>query len=618
MIFDHTHVDRILQQFNKYAPKLRQLIIAKGGRINEKVFPDIQESYNRVTLMKNMFNQEYFGVDTIVDVYNVLEGDSFAHFPKEIQGFYHSLKNYMNRVKSSYDFNIMNRLGKQLDPISALFIIINTSIIRDTEVYDNTTSSQEWLDHNFSYLSKIGFSSNYFYPLLKKTRDGYERFEDLELSDENLEDMATAAVVLQSMIKDAKLTPWDLDDVQVTALENNNASAESFPGYANLRNDEVKERVIQRSKRIKEEGTLDDIFPFSQLHRIQSGGNVIFDYLKLVKDETTGNYQYSKDQLISAINQIANERGYSTTYVEKQPDILPELITLVDYIQLPESYAMREQLVNAGEHPAIIMNTFKNTDVWMFNYQVDFPNVFTLIGDKYGEEFPEYSDKIYTKHRSVKASGPDFSRIVQAYLYPLMDYLGELKMTKYSSFVSQWEHPDYLKRMLTNIMAMINPDAYDGVVDHDIDIEKARTFKDKISSHFNLVLSADDKTGFDQFNFIIFLWLYFTTYFSIPFEDNDVNTRLMKMMCQQIMFPVLLTPDGVHIYDTIIPSGAGVTSSYGTYSSNLAGMTVQGGLLRDQGVGAEELKLADDDVAEYTGGGSVDVDDDEGGSVNET
>jgi len=616
MIKDHTHVEKVIQQFNKYSPKLKSLILSKGGTVNEEAWVNIGEAYERVLRLKNRFTEEYYAATDLKDIYSKLDEDSFKRFSPEVQSNYNSLKSYMNRVSASYDFNIMNRLSVQLDPVSALFLIIDVSLRRDAEVYDSTTCTQEWLDHNFNYLAKVGFSSGYFYPLLKKTVDGYGRFEDIILDDDQLEDMATAAVVQQSTLLGVTLEEWPLSDVQVKALENNNASAESFPGYGNLRNDEVKERVIGRSQVIKDEGTIDDVFPFSQLHRIQSGGNVIFNYLTLTKNEETGNYEYSKDQLVSVISQIASERGYSVTYVEKEPQVLPELITLIGYTQLPESYAIREQLVNAGDYPPIIMNTFKNTDVWMFNYEVEFPNVFTLIGDKYESEFEELSSKIYTKHRSVKASGPDFSRIVQSYLYPLMKHLSSLRDSKFSSFVSQWEHPDYIKRMLTNMMVMINPELYENVVDYDLDIQAAIDFKEKIMSQYSILLSADDKTGFDQFFQIINLWLFFTTYFSIPFAKNEQNNRLMKMMCQQFMFPVLLTPDGIEIFDTIIPSGGGLTSAIGTYGSNHAGLTVQGSLLRIVEKANDEEESNTDEVDEYNSPEPDDIDDDEGGSAN--
>lgn len=581
MILDHTHVEKVLLLYNKYVPKLRELIIAKGGIVNDQVWPGITESYERVKAMKNRFLSEYYGVSTVLELYSNFNDGTFTQFSKEIQSFYNNFVSYMARVEASYDHLIMNRLDKQFDPVSALVFIIDTSITIDNLAYDNTTSSQEWLDHNFGYLAKIGFSSPYYYEILKKVREGYERHVDLNLSDEVLDDMATAAVLLQNLVK-TKLKPLDLDSVQVKALENNNASAESFVGYRNLKNDEVKLDVIRRSKLIKESGDLSDVYPFSQLHRIQSGGNVIFEYLHLDKDEKTGNFQYNIDQLISAVNQIADERGYSEIYLEKQPDVLPELNHLITYEQLPESYTLREELVNNGIHSAVIMNTHSKTDVWMYNYIVRFPNVFTMVEDKYGADFPDLSGKIYSKHRSVKAAGPDITRVVQSYLYPIMDHLNTLKTTEYSSFVSQWAHPDYLRRMLTNMIVLVNPEAYAGEVDTDINIEKAINFIKDWGVNHEIVLSADDKSGFDQYQSIINLWLYFCTFFSIPFEMNDENVRLIQIFVQQVMFPVVLTPEGIHIYDEIVPSGAGVTSNWGTYNSNKAGLTVQGSLLRHE------------------------------------
>lgn len=596
MIFDHTHVSKLIQQFDSNIPRIRAKVLEMGGTVNDAVWIDIQQAYERVLLMKNPFIKEYYASSNIMEIYTILESDSFDRFDDVVKGNYNKLKSYMGRVSASYDFNVMNRLGSQMDPVSALVKLIDVSIRLDSTYYDNTTCAQEWLDHNYDYLSKIGFSSNYYYDLLKVTREGYDRFVEINLSEEEVNDTATALILLQQTVLNAKLSPLDLDQVQVKALENNNASAESFVGYGNLRDDATKEAVIKRSKYIKDFGTLDDIFPFSQLHRIQSGGNIIFDYLTLDIDPLTGNHIYSYDQLISAVSQIVAERGHSTIYLEKEPYTLPELQGDVISEQLPESFTMREMLVNAGQEPALIMDTFSKTSVWMYNYKVSFPNVFTLIGDKYGEQFPELSDKIYTKHRSVKAAGPDITRVVQSYIYPIMEHLNTLKTTVYGSLVSQWAHPDYLKRMLSNILVTINTaDLYE-VIDNDLNIDEAIKFNEEHAAGYDIVSSADDKKGFDNFQSIINLWGFFTTYLSIPFEVNDENTRLFKIILQQVMFPVLLTPEGIHIYDTIIPSGAGVTSIWGTHNSNKAGLVVQGSLLRSLPASDENEDSQPDDV----------------------
>lgn len=615
MIYDHTDVARLQGDFNKYIPKLKKLIESKGGIVKDDFFPTDFESMKQSTIeSRNPFCKEYFGVDTIYEAWENVKDDNYSHFDEDVISYYNNFKNYLSRCEASYDVGLLNRFGTQLDPVSALFIALDISIEADMKAYDYRSVTKEWIDHNIGYLSKIGFSSYYYYPLLEETRKGYERNETIELTDEELDIMAEAAVFLQQMVKDMKLKPFDLDSVQNQALGNNNKAAETFPGYGNLKNDEVKARTLARSKFLEENMNDDFVLPFSQLHRIQSGGNVIFDYMTLDIDSESGKLIYNKEMLINAIYQIKNTRGYSTTYVEKEPSTIPELQSIIDWDKLPDSYKLREDLVNSGEEAGIILHKYKGSDDWMYNYKVNFPNVFVLVNDKYGAEYPELGDKIYTKHRSVKASGPDMSRLGQMYLYPIMDELRlRLEGTPFESFVAQWMHPDYLAQLFTNLAVLGQPDTLVNVVDSTINTDAVDKFKDfLLSNGIENYISSDDKSGFDNYQSIINYWLVFCTFLSIPFDMDEKDKRLFRGFIKQSLFSLVIAPEGLHVYQEIIASGGWFTSFFGTYFSNKAGLTVQGVMLSAD---PNDMDVTEDDedseINEVSGEPKVDVEDEE-------
>lgn len=615
MIFDHTDVARLQSDYDRYIPVLKKKIIEKGGIVKDSFFPsDFQLLHDSTVKGANPFCKEYFGVETIHEAWqNAMEG-TYKHFSEEQIAYYDNFKSFLSRCEGSYDVGLMNRLGVQLDPVSALFVAIDISIRVDVEAFDFNTVTKEWLEHVLGYLSKIGFSSYYYYPILMEMRKGYERLEELDLSDSDLDIIAEVAVFMQSLVKDLKISKVDLDVAQTIALDHNNKSAETFPGYGNLKNDDVKERTLKRSRFMEENMDLDYVMPFSQLHRIQSGGNVIFDYVDIKIDNETGKVIYNKEMLINALNQIAGDRGYSSTYVEKEPVVVPELTNLVSYSQLPDSYKLREDLVDRGEESAVILHKYKGTDDWMYSYKVTFPNAFTLVGDKYGVEYPELADKIFTKHRSVKASGPDFSRLGQMYLYPFMDELRlKLEGTPYESFVAQWMHPDYLGQMFTNMLRIAQPTLLDGKVDDTLNSDSVNDFSEFcLDNDMEVSESSDDKSGFDNFQWLIELWLFWTTFFSLPFDLSEEDELMFASFIKQMLFSLVISPEGLHIYQEIIASGGWFTSIWGTYNSNTGGLEVQAKLLELTLDDVEDIDNDDtSDITEVGGNTPEEFEDDE-------
>lgn len=612
MLRDYTHVESTQRALNKYAPKLKEMIQGLGGVVKDSFFPmDLKAEHDIVVAGFNRWNKEYFGVDSMEEAIQHVIDDTWKQFPKETHEFYNNLKSWMSRTKSSNELGITNRMGKQLDPASALFVILDSCITLDSEVYNYDTVSKEWLEHNYGYLAKVGYSSQYYYPLLELAEEGYRRQEEVEYTDDQLFIVAKIAVFLQQLVPKGTLKPIDLDVVHAEALSNNNKAAEGVPGMGNIKNKETEDRALARSKAMQFQDLSNDVFGMVRQHRIQSGGNVVMKYLGLVLDESTGLPYYTKDMLVSAFRNIKSDRGSFASYTEKEPDVILEIADLISYEKLPDSEELRKALVASGQADEIILKQYKGTFDWMYNYIVNCPNVFTLIGDKYPGMFPDLSDKIFTKHRGIKASGVDFSRLGQMYLYPLMDWQRDnLVNTPFESFVAQWMHPDFLSKLMTNLAVMVTPDLLLGVVDHSLNEKELQNFQDLLKE-VKMILdqSSDDKDGFDMFLFIITSWLYWTTYFSVAFEDNEENNNMFKAFVRQSLFAYIITPDGIEVYDNIIASGAFYTSHLGTYNSNKSGLNVQANILF--AIPGEVDEQSDDEIEEVTSDGPEDTQEDD-------
>lgn len=435
-----------------------------------------------------------------------------------------------------------------------------------------------WLEHNLGYLKKIGFSSQYYPQVLIEAGKAYARTGDVIITDQQIDAIAMAAKIQQDAIIKLRCEQWDVSRTHAEALEKNNKAAESSPGFRNQKNPDVKEEVLKDTQFLIDYCDESDIQLYNEQHRIQSGGNVLLDYCKVSLDKF-GRVTYSFEQFVAAVKQIKSERGTFNCYYEDEPQILPELVGVINYDSLPSSGEERQRMVDAGEAPEYILKRFKDINDWQYKYVLTCPNVFTTVHDKF-PDLVDLADRVYTKHRSVKASPASFSRLGQTFLYPFMEAEKSTLMKgfkPYYSMAAQWTHPDNLKQLFTDAIVASVPDLFkDLKMSTTYSPQQLAEFRSWISDkHMTTYTTSDDKSGFDTLTKIYMLWLYFTTFFSIPFEMNEKNVRLIRLLCAGVEFPVVSCVDGIHIYSEIIPSGAFCTSHLGTYCSNLQSLNMR-------------------------------------------
>jgi hypothetical protein len=554
---------------------LKGKIEAAGGKCNMQIWPTIEELEETLRLHKHRLFSKYYGVDDIVHVYNIVEGEIPNDLDPEISKV--PLQNWTNargRQTHANELYEMVSWGDNFDPVSRLIIVALAAARADNAAFNLHNEDKRWLEHNAKYYSKIGMTSQYFPQLLRIAEKGYEKDVDVQWSDKTIEAAVNATLILQQSLGDMHLVPMDLDKVHEEALSKNNKSAESAPAFRNQKHEDVREEVLADAEFIRDNCDYTDLELINEQRRIQSGGNVLFDTYYPIKLDSEGKIIFDLDQIKLAVMKCASERGYQTILYEKEPKVLEDMSALITVDTLPFSEEERAHLANEYDDDSYLKKDY--TGEWRYNYYVTFPNVFTLVSDKY-PELDELSNKIFAKTRSIKAAMSAHSRVGQSYLYPFIEEWKKrclVKDSPYFSFVAQWSHPDDLKAMVTTWAKVALPeDAAKELTETIYNEEKVKSTKDIIKEvNGFLITTSDDKSGFDMFNPILFCFLFYTTFLSIPFDMNDNNIRILKYLAVNDILCLMSGVDDLILYTDLIGSGQFSTSLRGTHSSDLASL----------------------------------------------
>lgn len=574
MIKDLSNHAQTLEDWNYNIPWIRAKCKELGVKLNEQIFVNPEEAHSIALSCKSKLAEKYYGTNDVEKIFDIVNSDSpIGNVNEDHREFYLNWRRARTNQLSENSVALTCKWGVNYDPVSKLIILIRIAIDADNEVFDCTTESKVWLHHNMEYIPKIGFTSQYYPPVLAEANKAYGRTGSVKLTDEQIEALVMAAKIQQDAIIDLSCKRMDLAKTHADATEKNNKAAESFPGFRNQKHEDVKQQVLEDAQWVEDNCDENDTQFYNEQHRIQSGGNVVLLYSNVKMDENTGKVEYTFEGLVAAVNQIANERGYFICYYEDEPIILPELAGVIHYRSLPASLSERKIMVDTGEAPEIILRRFSDINDWQYQYALECPNVFTLVGDKF-PDLVDFTDKIYTKHRSVKASSATSSRLGQTFLYPFMAAAKDKLMKGFSpkySMVAQWTHPDNLKQLFTDALVSSVPSIYKDLkmstTYNEKQLEEFRKWIDE--HHLTTWTSSDDKTGFDTLTKMYMTWLYFCAFLSIPFEMSDENIKLFRMLSVGISYPVVFAINGIEIYSEIIASGAWCTSHLGTYCSNL-------------------------------------------------
>lgn len=585
-----SNFEKELQDYVHVLPRLREAILRNGGIIREEIFPTVDEMKQVIKAPKHRLFEKYFGTSDIVKVFDIVSEPGREHeLPDSAKEFISNWRSSRARQLSDNPLQEVRTWGTDYDPVSKLLIIADIAITADNTSFDFSNEDEKWLNHNKDYYTKIGFSSQYHPDLLIKAARAYESSNHITITDEEIEKLALAIIELQQLIKDVRIKPMDLKDVHEEALDRNNKAAESAPGFRNQKHDNVRAEVLADAEFIRDHCDYADLQLINEQRRIQSGGNVLFkDYYPL-NLSADGKIIFSLDAVALAVERIKSERGVFTYYSPNKIETLPVISHLVTCDPLPTSLIERQSLVDQGA-PERILFKDRRTGDWLLQYVVIAPNVFTLVKD-ISPEFEHLQNEIYTKHRSIKAAMASHSRVGQSYLYPFMNTMKEKHLKvgdPYFSLVAQWSHPDDIKMFITDILVASVPELFEGHgVSTSYSKEKLDKFNETVRKYgFNRLVSSDDKSGFDTRTKYYTTWAFYCCFFSLPFEDNETNNRLIKMFAMNDLFSFVCTVEGLTLYSAIIGSGQFTTSIGGTYRSNIQSLT-------------NRMLFADDNITTY-------------------
>lgn len=576
-ILNQSNFEQELRDFEHVVPRLRKAILNLGGVIKEEVFPTIDEMRETIQHPKHRLFEKYFGTSDIVQIYNAVINENLAvDFPDHAQEFLRNWRASRSRQQSTNKMQETRKWGKEVDPVSKLLIVAEIASKVDNGSFSYYNEDKIWLEHNRDYYDKIGFSSQYHPSLLIRSEKAYAETESINIDDNEILKIAHAVVEMQNMIKGLHIEPMRLEDVAEEALDKNNKAAESAPGFRNQKHDKVRADVLEDAYFIKENCDYTDLQLINEQKRIQSGGNILFKNYYPIKFNTDGTLIFELSAAVSAVQQCASERGYFDYYSEEQLDSLPELSHIIQSTQLPNSESARYDLVVLGA-PDSIMLKDKHSGDWLLNFITKIPNVFTLVKDIFPDE-EELQNEIYTKHRSIKAAMAAHSRVGQSYLYPFMKESKKMRLKygdPYYSMVAQWSHPDDIKTFITDMLVASVPQLFEGLnIDTTYSTDALNKHKEYLSTHsYKQLVSSDDKKGFDTRTKWYTTWLFYSAYFSLPFDVTDENTRLIKMFAMNDLFSLVSGVQDLILYSGIIGSGQFTTSVGGTYRSNIQSLS---------------------------------------------
>lgn len=558
--------------------KLKTKIIELGGVVNDEIWPTSQEIDEAASSHSHKLFEKYYGTADFMEVYNTVEDDNKDfHLSEDDKVFVQNWKSARKRQMSMNEMAELPEWGDDYDPVSRLIICADVATRVDNACFNYHNEDRVWLLHNAKYYSKIGFTSQYYPQVMRQAEKGYEKTKTIIWSDKTIEYVARAAVELQKSLADIKIKRMNLEDVNEEALSKNNKAAESAPGFRNQKHPEVRAEVLEDAHFIYDNCDYRDVQLINEQRRIQSGGNVLFDTYYPLELDTAGHIVFDKEAVKVAIYQIASERGYSTILAEHEPKVLAGLESLVTYEKIPSNEDNRKALVEERNDDNYLKKNYDGS--WRYNYWLTFPNVFVQVKDKY-PELGDVGDKIYTKHRSVKASMGAHNKNGQAFVYPLMEAWKAKHLVigdPYYSLVVQWSHPDDLKAYFTEMMMVNLPEKYGKFLDElYIPRDKISDFKKILDDNgLYTINSADDKSGFDMYNHPCLLYLFYCAFFSIPFVLSDDDKRILKYLIVNDVVCFVSGVDCIYLYTDLISSGMFDTSLRGTYSSNIMSLVAR-------------------------------------------
>lgn len=546
-----------------------------GGYIDYDILPTIDEIKEAVEEPGNILCEKYYGTRSFAEAYDILLSGKSA-WPEEFKDSFNNWwTNHQNR-KNDNPVAITQRWGVNYDPVSKLVLIGEIASKQDNRCFSYETSDIKWLQHNAGYYKKKGYSSQYYSQILAYEEDKYHRCPRIRLSDLEAKNIAKMVILLQASAPNRKLDRIEPEDAKVEASERNNKAAESFPCFGNQKNAEVKAKVIADAKLLLSKACYMDLTAYNEQHRTQEGGNVLYDkYYPIILDDE-GKIIFDRQGVISAVKTIALERGYSQELYETEPIILPDLAGVVTYQELSQIEGTRISQVPADK-VQLALKKDKVTGEYIYTHIVNFPNVFNLVEDKYGDvnDFPELFGKIYTKTRSIKAGQGATALVGQCYLYPFIkEWKERTQDTPFASFTAQWKHPDHLQQMFTDCCMATWPELYEGEkVDTSYSSDALERFREFIiNNQLDAQLSSDDKTGFDTFSPWYLLYAFFGCFFGPAFKKSEENDRILKYLVMSMLICPCFCVDEIKTFIQLIASGASFTSIFGTFCSLIAGL----------------------------------------------
>lgn len=570
MINDLTNFDEMNRTFEVYFLPLCRMIEERGGYVAWSVVlrPDVlkQEAYDdsQCDWIPEYFGPSYRSWGQVADRAAELTSKQVQGLP--ITESMTKLRNNMARMNKKKTLPIVQNLAEDISVVGRFRRALETCLVAESSIYRFDTTDPTGLAHYLDYIYKYSPLSIYLPELYLNNLRGYGETRKIELSKRDLEIIADCVVFYQKQLgvldSIGKMDPLPLDQTQIVALENNPTSAYSLPTMANAKDKDARSEALKLADMYRKNPKKYGNIPNVQNLRIQQGGNVLHQLIKMNEPDFNPATDWpTLQQFDDAMVTAWRTRPPLRRYVAKSPvDYNPSYMSLE---RLPNTLGEREALVRAGEHDDCILDQYKDGS-FKFHFLLLEANPWKLVAEKLGEGTTVSQptlDEIFNKNRVVFAAPAPVTLNSQSFIHVTMDYHKEKAISNgHAHLVAQWKEPIYLLRALTNLWAAVNnqPDA-DKVIAQLTDEERRLCG----------FLTGDDKSSFDNYQSIV-LHQLFNACMIAPLFKPEYH-ELYRWCSMASLCPRILTSWGEFRFSEAMPSGHGTTNYQDTFISFIAG-----------------------------------------------
>jgi len=282
MSIDLTFSGEVIKDFNKYVPKLLDLVRSKGGVVAERAIltPTEALELNNVNSpwIKEFYGQEFETWDDVLT--NTLESiDTGAKIENEFQ---RALAESLKRQKANVINYARKKLSTNLSLIERLAITMDLVKDLDAPMYPEEEDN-ELIWHNVSYIYKFGPLSIYLADVWFDNLLSYGIRREVDPTDDDLDLLADAMVAIQESMgikeNEGKVATMGLEETQQRASESNPKAAHSLPSNTNGKDHEARAVQLELAEDYKSNPRKHGNPPFKGQKRLQQKGNITKSYM---------------------------------------------------------------------------------------------------------------------------------------------------------------------------------------------------------------------------------------------------------------------------------------------------------------------------------------------------